>query len=314
MTKYDRIKGALYGYAFGDALGVGTEFMTRPEVNAYYPDGLYHFNQIIRDAHRCQWEQGEWTNDTRIFLSILKPVLDEGAYNLNNIAIHLKGWFDSIDDDIPSLYRAVVAAPGWTEDPVGVAQKVWRELGLTEPTNDALHRGLITGLLSSLDYIDERTRELVLMTNHDARCVASAMMIARMANSLLHTGEPASFDELTKLCCTVDARTIPFLDMAIYGTLEDIQLDDENTMTWTRKGMAAALWPIWHCDNASDMIHCVIHAGGDADTNAALAGAFAGLRYGYDALPMEKEKMVGKEQLDLMTDRIVEYLKIHDRY
>lgn len=314
MNKIDRIKGALYGFALGDALGVGTEFMTRDEVNAYYPEGLNSFDQIIRDAHRCQWEPGEWTNDTRLLISFLNPILDSGEYNLNSLALNLKKSLNELEHDLTSVYRLVMSAPGWEDNPVKVAHNVWKEHGLTEASNDSVHRGLVTGLLSSKELIDDRTRQLVLMTNDDTRCVSSAMLIARMANSLLHTGEPASYIELAAVCHPVDTRTIPFLDIAYRGSLEDLDLDDEDTLAWTRKCMAAALWPIWHCDNAADSISMVIHEGGDADTNAALAGALAGLRYGYDALPEEKTRIVGAERIDQLVDKIVEYLKKHNRF
>lgn len=314
MNKIDRIKGALYGFALGDALGVGTEFMTREEVKAYYPDGLKKFDQIIRDAHRCQWEPGEWTNDTLLLFSFMEPILDSGEYNLNTLALNLKQHIKELEHDLTSVYRLVMSTPGWEDNPVKVAHNIWQKHGLTEASNDSVHRGLVTGLLSSKEDIDDRTRQLVLMTNDDTRCVSSAMMIARMANSLLHTGEPASYKDLIAICNPVDTRTIPFLDIAYHGSIENLDLDDPDTLSWTRKCMAAALWPIWHCDNAEDSLGIVIHEGGDANTNAALAGALAGLRYGYDALPDEKRKIAGAERLDRMADQIVEYLTGHNRF
>lgn len=46
---YDRFKGCIYGQAIGDSFGLGTEFMTADEVKKAYPNGLLHYEQIIKD-------------------------------------------------------------------------------------------------------------------------------------------------------------------------------------------------------------------------------------------------------------------------
>ena len=48
MSFSNKIYGSLIGYAIGDALGRGTEFMTQQEAALRYPDGLTDYSQMIR--------------------------------------------------------------------------------------------------------------------------------------------------------------------------------------------------------------------------------------------------------------------------
>ena len=48
----DLIKGTIYGQAIGDALGLGTEFMTDEDMARNYPNGITHYCDIFQDRHR----------------------------------------------------------------------------------------------------------------------------------------------------------------------------------------------------------------------------------------------------------------------
>lgn len=97
MNKIQYIKekmfGCLYGQAIGDALGLGSEFMSKDEVLKNYPDGLKNYDQIIQDAHRRRWAKGAWTDDTDMMLCILEG-FENGRFNSNQVASNFKDWFN----------------------------------------------------------------------------------------------------------------------------------------------------------------------------------------------------------------------------
>lgn len=68
----DKIKGCIYGQAIGNAIGLGSEFMSKTDVERYYPDGLCQYDQIIQDYYRRRWEKGSWTDDTDMMLCIAR--------------------------------------------------------------------------------------------------------------------------------------------------------------------------------------------------------------------------------------------------
>lgn len=51
----------MYGAAIGDAIGVGTEFMSADECAFYYDVENLDYKSIKIDEHRVKWERGDWT-------------------------------------------------------------------------------------------------------------------------------------------------------------------------------------------------------------------------------------------------------------
>lgn len=91
-TLKDKIKGLLYGQAIGDAIGLGTEFMTKTMVNYYYPNRLQNYADIIQDAHRRRWKQGAWTDDTDQMLCILDSILERKEVDYRDVAYKIYYW------------------------------------------------------------------------------------------------------------------------------------------------------------------------------------------------------------------------------
>lgn len=307
MKLNDKIRGAFYGMALGDALGLGTELMTREEVGIHYPEGLHTFSQIIKDSHRSQWNRGQWSNDTELILIMLESIMNTARFSPRHYAKSLKVWYESNPVDVMPTFRMVMSIPDWEESPIESAHNSWRKFKMRDATNEAINRAIVTGIYSG-PLLTEDTRKAITMTHADTRCVSSALIIAYMAQSLLYNDRAATLEELEDLCSMVDTYVLPFIHKAYKGKIEDFELDDMDTMWSTRKAMGAALWCIINCNSPEEILDTVISAGGDADTNACLAMGLAGLKFGYDALPEEKEKLYDRERLEDIVSRFSTFM------
>lgn len=308
MYLKDKIRGAIAGLAYGDALGVGAVFMTRHEVASYYPDGLRHFNQTIRDPYRSQWKRGEYTNNTVLTTLMLEAVMEGGGFVTYNLCKKFQDWFAEEERDIAPFLRLYCENSEWLENPISVAHQLWHASGLAEASNEPLHRAVVTGLTSEDKNLKEHTRKFVLCTHDDSRCVATTIIMAKVIRNALKDKKD-DIDQLLKVCNEIDNRSVHYLKKAWDGDIDSLQIDDPDSQLWTRKSMAASLWAYWHHENSGDSIHDVIDMGGDAATNGALAGVLAGLKYGYESLPMEKEKLIRMDYLLELSDSVREFAK-----
>ena len=109
----DRIAGCLWGQAIGDALGLGTEFMSRDEVLHNYPEGLSKYSQIVQDFHRERWSQGDWTDDTDMMLCIAKAIIADKNIKPLTVAHNFKEWYKSSPVDIGETTARILSMLGY---------------------------------------------------------------------------------------------------------------------------------------------------------------------------------------------------------
>ena len=74
---------------------------------------------------------------------------------------------------------------------------------------------------------------------------------------------------------------------SVHEGLDSLCLDDEKSMGYTLRTLGAALWAYWHATSYKEGILKIVLSGGDADTNAAVAGAILGAKFGICHIPDE---------------------------
>ncbi len=306
----EKIAGMLYGFAIGDALGLGTEFMTKQIVAIKYPDGLQDYSQIVRDAHRSQWERGEWSNDTNYLLTLIESMVETESFSPLDYAHRLAKWYSNDLFDITQCMRWVLSQPDFASDPYNVSRRVWRDMQDIGNPSDALGRALLAGIWN--DNIYQNAIDITRLTHPRPRCETAAVLIAHIANKILWEDRTPDYQEVRDLAIKENREVVMYVDMANENDLGLFDLDDPDTYWYARKAMGSALWSLWHSDSPIEALLTVINEGGDADTNGAVAMALMGLRHGVKAIPQKYiDGLQNSERIEKAAENLTALLEKH---
>lgn len=106
-------------------------------------------------------------------------------------------------------------------------------------------------------------------------------------------------------------------ELAQSKSIAALQLDEGlnpgevDRIGYTLKATAAGFWSIKNCQSFESGIRTVIEEGGDADSNAAVAGALLGALLGYKSIDTRlKEDLVDHQELWMRTEQLLELLEL----
>jgi len=293
----DRIKGTIYGQAIGDALGLGTEFMTDEEMAQKYPNGITHYYDIFQDRHRKRWEIGDWTDDTDMMLCIANAVIEDKGVNLTTIAQNFKRWADGHPMGIGETTYKVLLFGDYVEKTFEVSKKIWEMSHCRAAANGGLMRTSVVGLFPKA--VEECAANICRLTHYDSRCVGSCVIVSLLIHSLVYEGRGLSYQQTIDLARKYDDRIIEYVDLSLNTDIRTLELQDEDSFGYTLRCLAAGLWAYWHAKSFAEGLLAIVRAGGDADTNAAVACAILGAKFGYGTIPTEYiDGLIYKDQLE----------------
>ena len=146
-TIKERFLGTIFGQAVGDALGLSTEFMSKQEVDRFYPNGIEDFSQIVQDDHRRRWQRGDWTDDTDMMLCILDSFVACQKVDILDIARRFKEWMMNGGMGIGRHTYNVMALGDYTSNPQKAAEIIWKMGKKKAAANGAVMRTSVVGLM-----------------------------------------------------------------------------------------------------------------------------------------------------------------------
>lgn len=304
METKDKIYGTIFGQAIGDALGLGTEFMSKTEVRVKYPDGLKEYSQIIRDYHRAKFQPGSWSDDTDMMLCIANAIIEDKGINLHTIARNFKQWVYAPETrGVGQTTLKVLSIAEYVEKPHQVAELIWRMTRTKNAANGSVMRTAIIGLKK--ENVAQTAEDVCKLTHFDPRCVGSCVIVSEIINHLIWHDEQLSYSQIMTIGNKYDKSIAEYIDKAYYNGIESLELDEPSSIGYTLKALGSALWCLFHANNFEEGLLRVVNEGGDADTNAAVACAMLGAKFGYTSIPQKYTDGLTRKN-DLM--RITNYL------
>ena len=304
----DKVKGVIYGQAIGDALGLGTEGMTDEDIAWKYPNGISHYSDIFQDRHRKRWKIGDWTDDTDMMLCIANSVIKDKGVNLTSIARNFKEWADGEPIGIGETTYKVLSFGDYVEKPFDASKMLWEMSHQQSAANGGVMRTSIVGLFPKA--VEECAVNICRLTHYDPRCVGSCAIVSLLIHSLVYEEEKLSYHKIVDIAQRYDSRIREYIDLSLNTDIRALELQDWDSVGYTLKTLAAGLWAYWNAPSFEGGLLSVVRAGGDADTNAAVACAILGAKFGFSAIPQEYiDGLIYKEQLDEVVSGMVELSK-----
>ena len=305
--RIDKLKGVIFGQAIGDALGLGTEFMDDAEMAQKCPNGVSDYSDIYQDAHRSRWKVGEWTDDTDMMLCIANALVKDKGVDLSHIARNFKQWAEGEPMGIGQHTYKVLTIGDYVDKPQDVSKLVWEMSRGKSAANGGLMRTSIVGALPK--EVEKAAANICRLTHYDPRCVGSCVIVSELIHSLIYDSQPITYQQMIEIADRYDERIKRYISLSREADIKALELQDEQSMGYTLKTLSVALWAYWNASSFKEGLLAVVNAGGDADTNAAVACAILGAKYGYSAIPQEYiDGLLHKNELDIIVDGISNYL------
>jgi ADP-ribosylglycohydrolase len=301
ISQRERYRGTLLGLAVGNALGLPVESLPSAEIRRRYPKGLREIDRAELDL--------PWDDDLAQAVILAEAILEHDTLRTEDLAKRLMAWYESNGRGMGNQTRAVINALRGGLMPSEAAQMVWERDGGQPAGNGAVMRCPPVAMRWPRDRkrLLHETELSARVTHHDPRCTWSAYAVNLVVAEALH-GRVASIDSIAGILEAADVgpHTLHAVREVSGRPLERLHLD-ATTMGFTLKAMQVGLWCLEHADDFEESLVLVIHAGGDTDTNGAVAGAILGALHGASAIPERWIAGVARaEALTSFADRILE--------
>jgi ADP-ribosyl-[dinitrogen reductase] hydrolase len=273
-----RARGALLGLVVGNQLGVPTErFGTAQAIREAFPQG-------VRDLAPPP-AGSPFDDDAAMTLLLGESLVEQGDFDAHAVAEWWVKWMKRDGRGIGlTTQRALRLIERGTE-PFEAGRLAWSAGAAA--SNGAVMR-CIPVALRYHDNVDKLVRvsmQQAAITHADERCTWGAAAVNLAARELLH-GNAYFVDEvLHRLEGAAPRPLLEAIRRVPWEQESDLPIAVPGEYGFVVHCVEIAFWSAVHRPSLEEALIFLVEAGGDTDTNAALAGALLGARDGEAGIP-----------------------------
>jgi len=291
----------LLGLVAGNQLGVPTEHMGTPEaIRQAFPNGVVDLAPPPKNS--------PYDDDAAMALLLGESLLASKGFDANEVAKRWVKWMKVDGRGIGITTKRALTLIDRGKEPFEAGRLANQE----NPGRSAGNGSVMRCLPVALRYHDDPDRliristQQAAITHSDERCTWGAAAVNLAARELLH-GNIYFIDEVVH-------RIGDRAPRALRDAIHRVPRERESDLPITRAGEAGyvvhcveiAFWFATHDRSLEEALIALAQAGGDTDTNAAVAGALLGARYGDVALPPRWiNQITGVQGIAELAERLV---------
>lgn len=287
-----RAQGALLGQLAGDALGSLVEFEGPMRIAADHPGGV----RELVDGGTWDTLAGQPTDDSELALALARALVAAGGFDAARIAAAYAGWYRTDPFDLGNTTRAALApAARVLEAGAGgaeIAATARAAASRESEANGALMRVSPLGILGAgaapgtgAAAIPRWAREDARLTHPSPVCQDASAVLAAAIAFAIRTGAPALevAGEAERVAGELGAAAPvrAALAAARAGEPPDFTTHPGHVVV----ALQNAFLRLRRAASFEEGLVETVGAGGDTDTNAAIAGALLGAVHGAGAVP-----------------------------
>ncbi|MCY2994337.1 MAG: ADP-ribosylglycohydrolase family protein [Planctomycetota bacterium] len=278
-----RAQGCLLGQLAGDSLGGLVEFRSAASIKSKYPAGL----RELMDGGHWGILAGQPTDDSEMALMLARSIVQAKGHQPTTALDAYVHWYNSPPFDIGGTTSSALRGAKHGQTPQDRLAGAKQHANTTSQANGSLMRIsplAIFGAGNPAAAAEWARADSGLTHPHQVCQDACAVFVTAIATAIANGTSSqdcyqAALDEARR-----SSAAAPVVE-ALHEAAERPPQDYQTHQGWVLIALQNAFYQLLHAPSLEDGVVQTVMAGGDTDTNAAIAGALLGAVHGRDAIP-----------------------------